>query len=164
MTTHSLSPHLQNAIDDEVKKYPQKRSALIYSLRLAQDEHGHLSDEVIDAVADYLEQPRVYAYEVASFYDLYRREAKGKKRIRVCKNLSCKLRGSEELIQQLEKLLSIKVGETTADGCFSLDTAECLADCTHAPVAIINDETYLQNATIEQFADMVEREPKESHE
>ena len=88
----------------------------------------------MDAVADYLGMPKIAVYEVATFYTMYELKPVGKHKINVCTNISCMLRGSEEIVEHLEKRLGIKLGETTADGKFTLREVECLAACVNAPV------------------------------
>lgn len=144
-----LSEQSRAAIDTWVAKFPKgkERSALIMALRIAQDEHGHLTDELMQAVADYLELPKAYVFEVATFYTMYRHQAHGTYTIGICDSISCMLCGAKDLIAHTEQLLGIKVGETTKDGMFTLKHVECLAACCGAPAVLVNDNIYHENVS-----------------
>ncbi len=106
-------------LDSEIAKYPSGRqmSAVMAGLRIAQDQNGGwISDDLIEAVAVYLDMEPIAAYEVATFYSMYERSAVGKHKLSICTNISCMLRGSDEVVSHLEKRLGIKLGETTEDG------------------------------------------------
>lgn len=133
-----LTPASRAEIDTWVAKYPadQKQSAVMAALRIAQEQNaGFLSTELMDAIAAYLEMAPVAVYEVATFYSMYRLQPVGRHQINVCTNISCQLRGSDELMSHLQQRLGIKPGETTADGRFTLREVECLGACVNAPVA-----------------------------
>jgi len=124
-------------LDTEIAKYPAGRqmSAVMAGLRIAQDQNGGwISDELIEAVAVYLDMEPIAAYEVATFYSMYERSAVGKHKLSICTNISCMLRGSDEVVSHLEKRLGIKLGETTEDGSFTLKEVECLGACVNAPM------------------------------
>ena len=143
-----LSTQSKQAIDTWVAKFPadQKRSAVLMALRIAQDDHGHINDAVIEAVAHYLDLPQVQVCEVATFYGMYRHKPAGKYRLAVCNSISCMLCGSKKLITDLEEILEVKVGGApTKDGLFSLHETECLAACSMAPALVVNDQTYHMN-------------------
>ncbi len=126
-----------------IAKYPteQRQSAVMAALRIAQEVNGGwLTDEHIEAVADHLNMPPIAAYEVATFYSMYEREQIGKHKISVCTNISCMLRGSDEVVSHLENKLGIKLGETTKDGRFTLKEVECLGACVNAPMLQIAKE------------------------
>src|SRR6185437_2428423 len=108
-------------IDHWIAKYPanQKQSAVMTALRIVQEEHGHLTNELMDAVADYLDMPSIAVYEVASFYSMYQLQPVGRHLINVCTNISCKLKNSAKIVTHLEKSLGVKMGETTEDGRFT---------------------------------------------
>lgn len=131
-----------------IAKYPpdRKRSALMGALTIAQDHLNHLSTETMDAIADYLGIPHIAAYEVATFYSMYQLKPVGKHVINVCTNVSCMLRGSDEIVGHLKQKLGIGFRETTADGKFTLREVECLAACGGAPCCLI-DKTYHENLT-----------------
>jgi NADH-quinone oxidoreductase subunit E len=128
-------------IDAEIKKYPleNKKSAVMSALRIAQQEKGWLSAELIEYVAQYLEMTPAQVMEVASFYSMYNLQPVGKFKLTVCTNLPCALRGAVDTLEYLEKKLNIKVGETTADGMFTLQISECMGACGDAPVLIVNN-------------------------
>ena len=135
-----LSNQIQKIIAHAIEKYPQgqQRSALKTALMAVQNEHGYLTEPLMDAVAKLLNISPVSVYEVASFYTLYDHTPVGKYKISLCTNVSCWLRGSDELMQCIEKKLGITPGQTTQDGRFTLKEVECLAACGQAPALQIN--------------------------
>lgn len=137
-------------IDQWLAKYPmdQRRSALIGALHAAQDQNGGwLSEEIMKAVAEYLEIPPVWVYEAASFYSMFFTSPVGRNKIAICNNISCMLRGADKVVKYAETKLGIKRGETTADGRITLVMEEeCVAACTGAPMMIINGH-YHENLT-----------------
>jgi len=140
-------------IDAWIAKYPKdrKQSAVMSALRIAQDQNnGFLNDDLIDAVAEYLEMESIAVYEVASFYSMYELKPVGKHKICVCTNISCMLCGSDEIVDHLEKKLGITFGEITEDGKFSLKEVECLGACVNAPMMQIG-EHYHENLTPEKI-------------
>jgi NADH-quinone oxidoreductase subunit E len=139
-------------IDHWIAKYPsdQKQSAVMSALRIVQEEHGHLSTELMDAVAEYLEMPCIAVYEVASFYTMYEHQPCGRHLINVCTNISCMLRDSASVVQYLEKKLNINLGETTEDGRFTIRAVECLGACVNAPMMQV-DKDYHENLTPESI-------------
>jgi NADH-quinone oxidoreductase subunit E len=142
-----LSAAVRAEIDRWVAKYPpdQKQSAIMAALRLAQDANGGwLTHELIEACADYLQMPPLAAMEVATFYSMYRHEPVGRHVIEVCSNISCLLCGCENILGHLEKKLGIQIGETTADGRFTLKEVECLGACVGAPMMQIGKHYYEQ--------------------
>ncbi|MEW6648450.1 MAG: NADH-quinone oxidoreductase subunit NuoE [Pseudomonadota bacterium] len=142
-----LTPASRAEIDTWVAKYPSERrqSAVMAALRIAQDQNGGwLTNELMDAVAAYLGMAPIAVYEVATFYSMYQLEPVGRHRINVCTNISCLLRGSDEVVAHLQKRLGVKLGETTADGRFTLKEVECLGACVNAPVAQIARQYYEQ--------------------
>ena len=146
-----ISAESRAEIDKWVAKYPpeQKQSAVMAALRIVQDANGgHLTTELMDAVADYLEMPRVSAYEVATFYSMYELSPVGRHKICVCTNISCMLCGSDEVVDHLKKRLGIGFGDITPDGKFSLKEVECLGACVGAPMLQIGTH-YHENLTPE---------------
>ncbi len=136
-----LSDHLKQEIDDWLSRYPedQRQSAVLGALRAVQHEEHYLSREMMDAVADYIGMPEIAVYEVASFYSMFNLEPVGRHEISVCTNISCMLRGSDTVVDYLEKKLGIKLGESTPDGKFYLKKEEeCLAACCGAPMMQVN--------------------------
>ena len=146
--------HLINAaslaeIDTWIAKYPPQRrqSAVIAALRIVQDQNGGwLTNELMDAVAEYLQMPSISVYEVATFYSMYELEPVGRHKICVCTNISCMLCGSDGIVDHLQKKLGIKMGETTPDKRYTLREVECLGACAGAPMLQIG-RTYYENLT-----------------
>lgn len=153
-----LSSARMDEIDHWINKYPaeEKQSAVMAALRIAQEEIGYLTPEVMDAVAHYLTMPPIAVYEVASFYTMYEHEPIGRHLINVCTNISCKLSGSAEIVKHLQKQLGIKLGETTADGKYTLRAVECLGACVNAPMMQI-DKDYHENLTNEKIDKVLEQ-------
>ena len=145
-----LSEHVREEIDHWVAKFPpdRKRSAVISALHAVQHEnHGYLTTDLMDAVAEYLELPNILVYEVASFYSMFETKPVGRHHISVCTNISCMLRGSQEIVDHVEKKLGIKTGDSTPDGRIYLKREEeCLAACCGAPMMMI-DHAYHENLT-----------------
>lgn len=144
-----LSSTTRKKIDSWKEKFPseQKQSAVIPALMIVQDENGGwLTNELIDAVANYLEMPKIAVYEVATFYKMFDLKPVGRHKIYLCTNISCMLCGSSEIASYLKEKLGIGFNETTADGKFTLKEEECLAACVKAPMMII-DKTYHENLT-----------------
>lgn len=137
-----LSDAARQKIDDLIRKYPHKRSALIPALQVAQDEAGYLSKDAIRDVARIFELHPNEVYEVASFYTMLYKKPVGKYVIQVCTNISCLLCNCEEILSHLEKRLGVSPGETTPDKKFTLVEVECIASCGTAPVAQINEDYY----------------------
>ncbi|MET4677512.1 MULTISPECIES: NADH-quinone oxidoreductase subunit NuoE [unclassified Luteibacter] len=137
-----LNDHTRQHIDHWVSKFPpdRKRSALIQSLMAAQEQNvGYLTDELITAVAKYLDLPPIWAYEVASFYSMFETSPVGRNNVAICTNISCWLNGAEGLVRHCEKKLGIRTGESTADGRVYLkQEEECLAACAGAPMMVVN--------------------------
>lgn len=155
----SLSDHAKAEIDRWIKKYPedQKQSAVLAALREVQHENnGFLTTDLMDAVAEYLEMSNIAVYEVASFYSMLETKPVGRHSISVCTNISCMLRGGDEIVEHLEKKLGIKIGESTQDGrCFLKQEEECLAACCGAPMMMV-DHKYYENLTLEKVDEIID--------
>jgi len=154
-----FSDESMSLVQRMIKRYPEgkHKSALIPILHVAQAEFdGWLSPEVMDYVASILKIQPVEVYEVASFYSMFNLKPIGKCHIEVCRTSSCWLRGAEELVDHLEKKLNIKVGETTADGMFTLKTVECLGSCGTAPMMQVGVD-YYENLTFEKADNLLQR-------
>ena len=160
--TYVLSDALKSEIDHWVAKYPaeQKQSAVISALTLVQEaDGGWLKTEMMDAVADYLEMPKIAVYEVASFYSMLETEPVGRNIVAFCTNISCMLRGAEDMVRHVENKLGIKLGETTRDGRITLKMEEeCLAGCVGAPMMTVNGHYHedLTPAKIDEILDGLE--------
>jgi len=140
--TAILSTETLRTIDAWSAKFPpdKKRSALIQSLMAAQAQNGGwLNQELIEAVAAYLDLPPVWAHEVATFYSMFHLKPMGRHKVNICTNISCWLNGAERLVAHAERKLGISTGETTADGRISLvREEECLAACCGAPMMVVD--------------------------
>ncbi len=140
-----ISAESKQDIDRWIAKYPEdrKQSAVMAALRIVQDQNGgYLSQDLIEAVAEYLDMEAIAVYEVASFYSMYEHKPVGKYKICVCTNISCMLCGSDKVVSHLQDKLGIKFGEVTADGKFSLKEVECLGACVDAPMFQIGEQYY----------------------
>jgi NADH-quinone oxidoreductase subunit E len=136
-----LSETTRQRIDQEVAKYPaeQKQSAVIAALAIVQQEQGWISPEAEKGVADYLGMPPIAVHEVVTFYNMFNTRPVGRFKLNVCTNLPCALGGGTAAAQYLSEKLGIAVGETTADGLFTLQESECLGACGDAPAMLVND-------------------------
>lgn len=148
-------------IDRWLARYPddQKQSAVIAALRIVQEVNGgHLTRELMDQVARYLEMTPISVYEVATFYSNFEHKPVGRHKICLCTNISCMLRGSDELLEHLQKKLGVGVGEVTADGKFSIKKVECLGACGGAPMMQLGKVYYedLTEARLDEILDNLE--------
>jgi NADH-quinone oxidoreductase E subunit len=155
-----FSPSAQAQFETIVGRYPVRRAAIMPTLWLAQEEFGYLSLEVMEYVAGLLELSPAFVASVASFYTMYYKKPMGRHHVQVCRNLSCELLGAGRIADCLRKRLGIGVGETTADGKFSLSEVECLASCGTAPMMQVNDD-YLENLTPERTLEIIDRLERE---
>jgi NADH-quinone oxidoreductase subunit E len=148
----ALSEHTRHEIDRWLARFPadRRRSAVIAALREAQHQNeGFLTVPLMDAVAGYIGLPPVQVYEVASFYSMFETRPCGRVHVSVCTNISCMLRGSDEIVAAVEKHLGIRTGESTPDGRIYLKREEeCLAACNNAPMMMV-DHVYHENLTPE---------------
>ncbi len=158
MTEELLPADIRERIDQWILRYPkdQKRSGVFEALRLVQERNGgSLTVPLMDAVADYLNMPKIAVYEVATFYSMYQLEKMGKHVIQLCTNISCALNGSERMLAHLKQRLGIEVNETTADGQFTLQEVECLGACIAPPVCQIGKK-YYEQLTVEKIDVMLQ--------
>lgn len=150
----ALSEHARAEIDRWLTKYPeeQKQSAVLAALHCVQEENGGwVNAELMDAVAEYLDMPRISVYEVATFYSMIFTEPAGRHKVSLCTNISCMLVGAETLVAHLENKLGIKLGETTPDRRITLvKEEECLAACVGGPMMVV-DGHYHENLTPEKI-------------
>lgn len=157
-----ISETAKKEIDHWLSKFPadKKQPALLAALRVVQAEHGGwLTEAHLDAVALYLDLPKIAVYEVATFYTLFHLKPVGSHRIYLCTNVSCMLCGSDKITEHVQKKLNINFGETTQDGKFSLFEVECLGACGGAPAMQIGT-TYHENLTptkIDQILEGLEK-------
>lgn len=155
-----LSVKLKQVIDHWVTKFPadRKRSAVVAALLAAQQENGGwLSEDIMCSVAAYLDLTQIEVYEVATFYDMFELQPIGKYKIGLCTNISCKLRGSDDIEAALFDRLGVKLGETTADNLFTLRETECLGACANAPVCQLNNEAFHEDLTVDKMIAMIDR-------
>ena len=142
----------------EVTKYPadQAQSAVMACLSIVQQELGHVSTDSEKVIADYLGMAPMAVHEVTTFYNMYNQHAVGKYKFNVCTNLPCQLREGQQALHYLEKKLGIRLGETTADGLFTLQQSECLGACADSPVMLVNDRhmcSFMSNDKLDQLVD-----------
>lgn len=154
-----LSEHARKVIDAEIAKYPadRKQSAILAALREVQHEnHGYLTLELMDAVAAYLEMPKIAVYEVATFYSMLETRPVGRHSVSVCTNISCMLRGADDIVEHIEKKYKVKLGESSADGRIYLKKEEeCLAACCGAPMMMVNHK-YYENLTPDKVDEVLD--------
>lgn len=153
-----LSPEAIAKIDYELTKYPadQRQAAVMSALRIVQTERGWLSQESITEVAQYLGMPEIAAMEVATFYNMYDLSPVGKYKITVCTNISCMLRGSDEIVDHLQKKLGVGFNEITPDGKFCLKEGECMGCCGGAPLMHVNNTQMHEFLTTEKVDAILE--------
>ncbi len=153
-TQVQLSSEVTQEIDHWLTKFPadQKRSAVVAGLLKAQEDNGGwLSEGVMQAVASYLGLAQIEVYEVATFYDMFELKPIGQHKIGLCTNISCQLRGSDEIAAAMQAKLGVGLGETTPDGRFTLRETECLGACANAPVCQVDDKQYHEDLTVESM-------------
>ena len=142
----------------EVAKYPteQAQSAVMACLSIVQQELGYVSPESEKIVADYLGMAPMAVHEVTTFYNMYNQRPVGKYKLNVCTNLPCQLRDGVSTLKYLESKLGISMGQTTADGMFTLQQSECLGACADSPVMLVNDRSMCSFMTPEKLDQMVD--------
>jgi NADH-quinone oxidoreductase subunit E len=149
----------RSEIDHWVAKFPpgRQRSASLAALRAAQEQNeGFLTADLMDAVAEYLKLPPIQVYEVASFYSMFETHPCGRHHLSICTNISCMLRGGEELLEHAQRKLGIRANQSTADGrIFLKKEEECLAACTGAPMAMV-DHVFHEHLTPEKLDAVLE--------
>jgi NADH-quinone oxidoreductase subunit E len=156
-----LEESTRKTIDHWLTKFPEgldgRRSAIIQALVAAQHQNGGwVTADLMDAVADYLDVPPVWVYEVASFYSMIETEPVGRHSISICTNISCMLCGADKVVEQVENKLGIKMGQSTEDGRIFLKIEEeCVAACTGAPMMIV-DGHYHENLTPEKIDEILD--------
>ena len=145
----SLKPATLSQADAIIGQYPHKRSATMPLLHLVQEDRGYITEADMAWVAEKVDVTPMQVLEVVTFYPMFRCEPIGRRHIRVCRTLSCALRGSYALMASLEKSLNCKRGETSADGNFTIEFVECIADCGCGPVVQV-DHAMHENVTPDQ--------------
>jgi NADH-quinone oxidoreductase E subunit len=136
--------------------YPTRQAALLPTLWIAQREFGWLSPEAMMYVATLMELPPSHVRGVVTFYTMFYQQPIGKWHLEVCTNLSCRLRGADQIVDTIKEKLGIDVGQTTADKKFTLSRAECLASCGTAPMLQLNHDRYYENLTPESTLKLID--------
>ncbi len=148
-----LSDHVKEEIEHWKTRFPEgkERSAVISALHAVQHENdGYLTAELMNAVADYLSLPTIQVYEIATFYSMFQTRPVGRHNVAICTNISCMLRGADDIVEHVEGKLGISLGESTEDGRIYLKREEeCLAACCGAPMMMV-DHKYFESLTNEQ--------------
>lgn len=158
MTKVQFSDEAYQKIQEIIKRYPEgkHKSALIPTLHIAQAEsNGWLSSEVMDHVAEILNILPVEVYEVATFYSMFNLKPVGKYVLEVCQTGPCMICGSDKILDHIKQKLNIDVGETSADGLFTLKPSECLGACGYAPMMLLGNH-YKEHLTIEKVDEILE--------
>jgi NADH-quinone oxidoreductase subunit E len=154
-----LPDHVREELDRWVARFPEgrQRSAIIAGLHAAQHEnHGHLTRALMDGVAAYLGVPPIQVYEIATFYSMFETDKVGRHSVSVCTNVSCLLRGGDEILRHVEDRLGIKTGESTPDGRIFLKCEEeCLAACCGAPMMMV-DHRYHERLTTDKVDEILD--------
>ena len=153
-----ISEITRTLFERETAKYPanQKQSAVMACLTIVQQEHGFVSAESEKLVAEFLGMVPIAVHEVTTFYNMYNQRPVGKYKLNVCTNLPCQLRDGAKALSHLERRLGIAMGETTADGLFTLQQSECLGACADSPVMLVNDIhmcSFMSNEKLDQLID-----------
>ncbi len=146
-----FSPESKREIAELIKQYPNAQAVVLPALHIAQRDFGFIGDDAVALVAAEVGVPPSLVMEVSTFYSLYNRKPVGEYVIAVCQTLCCALRGANNILGYLEKKLGIHIGETTADGKFTLTTAECLASCGTGPMFQVTARDYSLNTYYENL-------------
>jgi NADH-quinone oxidoreductase subunit E len=150
-----FSDQFEQRFTEMLTHYPTKRSVLVPTLLYAQDEAGFLSEEVIAEIGSRLDLTELDVRNVISYYSMLTTKPRGKFNVQVCRNISCLLRGADELIEHCEKTLGIGDKGTTPDGLFSFEHVECIGACSWAPAAQVNYDFH-ENLTAEKMDKVLE--------
>ena len=157
--SYELSSHIREEIEQWKARFPEdrQRSAVISALHAMQHENeGFVTAEQMNAIAAYLELPAIQVYEVATFYSMFQTKEVGRNEVAICTNISCMLRGADDLVEHVEKKLGAKLGESTDDGrVFLKREEECIAACCGAPAMMVNHKYYekLTVAMVDEILD-----------
>ncbi|TNE65926.1 MAG: NADH-quinone oxidoreductase subunit NuoE [Alphaproteobacteria bacterium] len=153
------TPENEATAQKHIAKYPagRQQSAVMPLLDLAQRQNGgHVTQEIIEYIADYLDMAPIKVMEVATFYTMYNHKPIGKHHVQVCGTTPCWLRGAEDVMHACKKHLGIEKGQTTADGMFTLNEVECAGACVNAPVVAIDDD-YFEDLTPETVVELLNK-------
>jgi NADH-quinone oxidoreductase subunit E len=155
-----FSAAAEKRADEVIAQYPQKRSAVMPLLYIAQEETKFVTQQAVDWVASKLEMPPVQVWEVATFYTMYYKKPVGQYHVQICRTLPCALRGARKVSEYFHKRLGLQPGEISNDGMWSFEEVECLGSCGTAPMCQIND-VFFENLTDEKLDVIVSRIEKE---
>jgi NADH-quinone oxidoreductase subunit E len=157
--SYELSTHVREEIESWKARFPKdrQRSAVISALHAMQHENkGFVTAEQMNAIAEYLELPSIQVYEVATFYSMFQTKKVGRNEVAICTNVSCMLRGADDLVEHVENRLGLKLGESSEDGKFFLKREEeCIAACCGAPAMMVNHK-YYENLTVEMVDEILD--------
>jgi NADH-quinone oxidoreductase subunit E len=156
----NLKPETLQRIDEVIPHYPVKRSAVLPLLHLIQEELGHISSAAIEWIAAKLELQPIHVYEVVTFYPMFRQKPIGRRHIKVCRTLSCALRGGYKTCEEFEKEFNTHRGGVSPDGEVTIEFVECLASCGTAPAVMIDDDLHenVDGAKAKQLSDQIKAE------
>ena len=157
-----LRDEIVKQADLTIAKYPEKRSATLMLLHLILEEKGHISNDAMEWVASKLDIKPIQVYEVVTFYPMFRQQPVGKKHVKVCRTLSCALKGGYATCKNLQEKLGCGLGKTTEDGEYSIEFVECIASCHTAPVVQVNDKLYhnIDPNKVEEFVAGIDKDFK----
>lgn len=155
-----LKQETLSRIEKLISRYPEKRSALLMVLHAIQEDQGYISKEAIEWVAHTLDLKPINVYEIVTFYPMLREQPIGKRHIKVCRTLSCALRGGYGVCQKLQEELHCELGQTSEDGNYTLEFVECLASCGTAPVVQVDEVLYenIMPEKVPEFARKIREE------
>lgn len=159
----ALSADSARRFDREIDKYPPegRASAIIACLAILQQEHGWVSQQSEELVAEALDMPPIAVHEVTTFYNMFNQQPVGRVKFNVCTNLPCKLRGGQDALEHLCSSLHVEEGGTTADGAFTVQKSECLGACADAPVLLVNDRqmvSFMSDARLDELVSALRAE------
>ena len=146
---------MADRIDEIIKQHLNRQDTLIPILQGIQNEFGYLSEEAVNRISETLNLPTSKIYGVATFYDQFRFEARGRFHIQICHGTACHIDSAARIIQEAERLLKIKQGQTSRDGMFSIEVVNCMGACGLSPVIAVNDK-YYHGITPNDLKDMLE--------
>ncbi len=153
-----ISGVMKSRFEAEVAKYPaeHRQSAVMACLAIVQEQAGHVSLDSERLVADFLGMAPIAVHEVTTFYNMYNQRPPGRYKLNVCTNLPCQLKGGDAALHHLKQRLGVALGETTADGMFTLQQSECLGACADSPVLLVNDRTMCSLMSHQRLDQMID--------
>ena len=142
-------------INEECKKYPEKKPVVMFALYRGQEQNGYISKDVMDEVAKVLEMDAEDVYGVVSFYTMYHTKPIGKYHLQVCTNVSCMLRGGYDIMEQVKQITGINNGEVSSDMKFSIEEVECMGSCGTAPMIAVNEDFH-ENLNTDKVKEIIQ--------